>query len=132
MIPLTCEQRANQFLDVHLPSAQPPSFHRRRLAIERRAKARSCEVVQARVWGVDVHNEAFSFDCEIENISSAGMYLTVPCQIKFSSEISLVVRLLHSPDGIVTAGIRGKVIRDEPQPDGSHGIAVMTSEYEFL
>lgn len=132
MMSLNLEQRANALLDVHLPLTRSSYFHRPSGIFERRAKPRSSAALPARVWGVDSDDQAFSFDCEVENLSSSGAYLTIPRRMEFSSGISLVVHLLHSPDGQLTAGIKGRVVRVEPQPDGRHGVAVKTTDYQFL
>lgn len=126
---MNCEQRSTFSLETHLPfPSQSPSHSR---SYERRAKARSIERLPARVWGVDAEDRAFSLDCEVENISSSGVYISLNCEIKFFSRISLVVHLLRGRAGGVTAGIRGKVVRVVDQIDGRCGVAVSASEYGF-
>ncbi|MFN2533506.1 MAG: PilZ domain-containing protein [Pyrinomonadaceae bacterium] len=122
------EQRATESLEPHLPLRKSP----RRLALERRMHPRSSEPIAARLWGVCIHDAAFGVDCEIENISSTGLYVTVPCGLKSSSEARLVVRLSHSPDGAVTAGVRGRVLRVEAHANGSHGIALAIEGHKLL
>ena len=91
-----CEQRASYILDGHLPIAES-LFRARRPPVERRAKPRSNDALPARVWGVDSEDQPFSFDCKVDNISGSGVYLRIPRRMKFSSAISLVVRLLSGP-----------------------------------
>ena len=126
-----CEQRANYILDCHL-RMPPMPFRTQRTPLERRSKPRSHDVLPARVWGVDIEHEAFGVDCAIENISSAGVYLRIPCQMKSASDVGLVVHLLDGPHGRATAAIRGKVLRIEPQTDESYGVAIAISDYKFL
>jgi hypothetical protein len=99
---------------------------------ERRTKQRVSEPLIARAWGVDAAGDPFSIDCVLDNASVTGLYLRVPREMPSSSEISLVVRLFSGPRGRSTATIRGKVLRNDPKPDGRHGIAVAISELRFL
>ena len=68
-----CEQRANYILDCHLPVANT-TFRKRRAVVERRSKPRSSEALPARVWGVDIDDHPFSFDCLLDNMSASGRY----------------------------------------------------------
>jgi hypothetical protein len=128
---LYSERRSNELLDVHLPSAGSVFFQTPTI-FERRVKPRSTDKFSARVWGVDTEDEAFAFDCEIENISHSGVYLAMPWQAKLFSSISLVVHLSKSPKARVTAAIKGTVMRNELQRDGQHGVAVRINEHTFL
>jgi PilZ domain len=128
---LYCEQRSNELLDVHLPSAGS-AFFQTPTIFERRVKPRSTDNFSARVWGVDTEDEAFAFDCKIENISRSGVYLAMPWQVKLFSTISLVVHLSKSPEARVTAAIKGIVMRNDLQRDGQHGVAVRINEHTFL
>ena len=119
---MQCEQRANYILDGHLPIAR--SVFR----TERRVKPRSTNVLPARVWGVDSEDQPFSFDCKVDNISGSGVYLRIPRRMKFSSAISLVVRLLNGP----AAAIKGIVIRDQVDADGHRGIGIRIVEHRFI
>ena len=132
MMRLDREQRSHEFLDVHLSFAESAFFHTPNSIFERRAKPRSTDNLPARVWGVDTEDEAFSIDCEIENISRSGVYLTMPWQVKLFSKISLVVRLSNRRKEGVTAAIKGSVMRNDLQPDGRHGIAVRINEHTFI
>ena len=123
------EQRANEFLDGHLHFMQPASSSFSE-PYERRRKPRLNDSLPARVWGIDNDGEMFGFDARVNNISSSGLFLKIPRQVKISSQISLVVRLKDGSG--VMAAIRGKVLRDDPQLDGSRGIAVQITEHQFL
>jgi Tfp pilus assembly protein PilZ len=125
------EQRANYILDCHLrlPNA---AFRTRRTPVERRSKPRSNDVLPARVWGVDIDDQPFSYDCHLDNISASGLFLRLPRRMKFSSSISLVVRLLNGPiDGMVAA-IKGTVTREELKSDGHRGIGIRITEHKFI
>jgi len=126
-----CEQRANYILDGHLPIVEA-SFLTPTATLERRAKPRSNDALPARAWGVDINDQPFSCDCLLENISASGIYLRLPRRMKFSSAISLVVRLLNAPvDGMVAA-IKGTVIRDETESDGHRGLGIRIIEHKFI
>lgn len=125
------EQRANYILDSHLPISKP-SFRRQQAVVERRAKPRSIQALPARVWGVDIDDQPFSFDCHLDNMSASGLYLRLPRQMKFSSVISLVVRLLNGPLAGMSAAIKGTVIRDESKPDGHRGVGIRIIEHRFI
>jgi len=123
---MQCEQRANYILDGHLPITQSA------FRTERRVKPRSSDALPARVWGVDSEDEPFSFDCNVENISGSGVYLRLPRRMKFSSAISLVVRLLNGPVEGATAAIKGIVIRDQVEANGHRGIGIRIVEHRFI
>lgn len=127
---MNIEQRSNCLLESHLlfPTQRLPG---RAKNYERRTRPRVNQRLAARVWGVDLEDHAFSLDCEVQNISSSGVYFSLNCDMKFSSRISLVVHLLQGRAGGVSAGIRGKVVRVVNQPDGRRGIAVATNECGF-
>jgi Tfp pilus assembly protein PilZ len=89
-------------------------------------------VLPARVWGVDVDDQPFSYDCQLENISASGVFLRLPRRMKFSSSISLVVRLLNGPDEGTVAAIKGTVMREELKSDGHRGIGIRITEHRFI
>ena len=126
-----CEQRATEFLDIHLPfKGSSSSSFRDVETSERRSKPRLNDSLPARVWGIDTDGEVFGFDSPVDNISASGLFLRIPCQLQISSQISLVVRLINASG--VMAAIKGKVLRDELQLDGSRGIAVKITDHRFL
>ncbi|HEY0760995.1 MAG TPA: PilZ domain-containing protein [Pyrinomonadaceae bacterium] len=126
-----CEQRANNILDCHLrmPNA---AIRGRSGPVERRSKPRSDDVLPARVWGVDIDDQPFSYDCQLSNISASGVYLRLPRRMKFSSSISLVVRLLNGPVDGMMAAIKGTVMREELEADGHRGVGIRIVEHSFI
>jgi len=126
-----CEQRTSEVLDGYLVFTETThlSFNDVRLK-ERRRKPRLNDSLPARIWGIDIDGEMISLDSQVVNISSSGLLLRISSQLKVSSQISLVVRLMNG-SGLMAA-IRGRVLRDEPQLDGSRGIAVKITEHHFL
>ena len=65
-------------------------------------------------------------------MSASGVYLRMPRRMKFSSAISLVVRLLSGPLEGKSAAIKGTVIRDESCPDGHSGVGIRIIEHRFI
>ena len=125
-----CEQRATYILDCHLSVTD--STCRPKAVAERRAKPRSRNALPARVWGVDIDDQPFSFDCHLDNMSASGLYLRMPRRMKFCSVISLAVRLLNGPIDGLSAAIKGTVIRDESRPDGHRGVGIRIIEHSLI
>ena len=128
---MPCEQRANYILDCHLRMPHA-AFRSRRTPLERRSKPRSNDVLPARVWGIDIDDQPFSYDCQLDNISASGVYLRLPRRLKFSSSISLVVRLLNGPVEGMVAAIKGTVTREELETDGYRGVGIRIVEHSFI
>jgi len=127
----SCELRATEFLDGHLYFTDHiQSSYRQATVFERRRKPRLNDSLPVRVWGIDAEGEILCVDSQLDNISSSGLFLRIPRQLKISSQISLVVRLMRGSG--VMAAIRGKVLRDDPQLDFTRGIAVKITEHRVL
>jgi hypothetical protein len=52
--------------------------------------------------------------------------------MKFSSSISLVVRLLNGPVDGMMAAIKGTVMREELEADGHRGVGIRIVEHSFI
>ena len=124
------EQRACEVLDGHLPLVNSTPLIRSFAQRERRAKPRINDVLPARFWGVDEDGEVLSLDCQVDNLSSSGVFLRIPKRLRLSSKINLAVRLVNGSGS--TAAITGVVMRDEPRLGGSRGVAVRITEHRFL
>jgi hypothetical protein len=129
---MQCEQRANYTLDLQIPFVESTLLPRRRRKMERRVKPRSSQALRARAWGVDIDDHPFSIDCDLDNISSSGLYLRIPRRMRFSSALSLVVRLLNGPHERMSAAIRGTVIREHLEADGTRGVGVRIVDHSFI
>src|SRR6185436_16993906 len=128
---MDCEQRANYTHEYHLPLGET-TFRAQRIVVERRAKPRSSDTLPARVWGVDIDDQPFSFDCLLDNMSPSGLYLRMPRRMKFSAVLSLVVRLPNGPAEGRIAAIKGRVVRDEIEPGGHTGMGISIIEHCFI
>ena len=124
------EQRATYILERHLSSEE--ALNPRQAVIERRAKPRANDALPARVWGVDVNDQPFGFDCLLDNMSASGLYLRLPRRMNFRAPVSLVVKLLKGPGDNTAAAIKGTVIRDKAEPDGHTGVAIRIVEHQFI
>jgi PilZ domain len=125
-------QRSVDALENHLQATEASFLTGQNEANERRSRNRFAHRLPARVWGIDIEREAFGLDCAIENISAAGVYLTIPRRVKSASDVSLIVHLLEGPHGTATAAIRGKVLRIAPLSDERYGVAIEITECRFL
>ena len=127
---MSFEQRATYILERHLSVEE--SFKPRHAVGERRVKPRANDALPVRIWGVDVDDQPFGFDCLLDNMSASGVYLRLPRRMKFCSTVSLVVKLLKGPDCNRAAAIKGTVIRDKAESDGHTGVAIRIFEHQFI
>ena len=99
---------------------------------ERRIRPRIHEPFPIRAWGKDAEGQNFDVDCELDNISSTGLYLRLPMRVKSDAELSLVIKFLNRQGTGPTALLNCRILRGEPQPDGRYGIAMTITEHHFL
>jgi hypothetical protein len=99
---------------------------------ERRQKARIREPFPVRIWGVDSGDLPFNIDGVVDNISSTGVYLKTPRDVRVGNEVKLIVHLLSGPSSGVTASLQGHILRSELQDDGKHGLAIAVTKHRFL
>jgi hypothetical protein len=99
---------------------------------ERRDRPRIHEPFPARVWGTDSEDQNFDVDIELDNISSTGLYLRLPIQMKSGAELRLVVKFLNRQGTGATALLHCRILRSEPQPDSCYGIAMKITDHHFL
>lgn len=99
---------------------------------ERRGKARINQPFPAKATGIDAQGKAFDLDCVLDNISSTGLYVQLPREMKSDQELSMVIRFVNGQGSGATALLNGQILRDEPQPNGLHGIALAIKEHRFL
>lgn len=101
---------------------------------ERRQRPRIHESFPVKVRGNDLNGERFQIDTVLDNIGSKGLYMGLARRVEPGANIFLVVRLSSSTDATVFAlrvAISGEVLRAEPQPDGSYGVAIGFSNIGF-
>jgi hypothetical protein len=99
--------------------------------LERRAKPRIRHSFSTTVTGVDAHGSEFSLEVGLENISSGGLYLRIPREVRSGDTLNVLVRFSNGKPGGTAAVIAG-VLRVEPGVDGLNGIAMAIKQYEFV
>jgi len=95
---------------------------------ERRGKPRVEEPFQATMYGVDSAGLPFNADCVLDNLSCWGLYLRILQPMSCGSEVQLLVQISKG----AALALKGRVLRDEPQPDSKHGLAIAIDGYDFL
>jgi hypothetical protein len=103
--------------------------------VERRRRFRLYEPFPAKVRGKDSDGERFKIDTVLDNICSRGLYLRLARKIEPDADIFVVICLTVANDPKVFAprvAVQGKVLRAEPQTDGSYGVALEFRQPRFL
>ena len=101
---------------------------------ERRLTARIKAPFPGRLKGVDSTGRVFTEHSLLDNLSSRGLHMCVMRDIPLGVEITMAVRLSADP-GVASAlrlVARGTVVRTEPRPDGSWGVAVEFTRRQIL
>jgi PilZ domain len=98
---------------------------------ERRIKPRMRHSFPTRVSGVDTEGRKFSLEVGLENISSSGLYLRMPREVKSGDMLNVLVRFSNGKPGAMAAVV-ANVLRVEPGVDGLNGIAMAIKQYEFV
>jgi hypothetical protein len=101
---------------------------------DRRGKPRIDCDCQANVDGINGEGHRYSDEGKLKNLSASGLFMLVDRDIENGSKLSITVHLsdlVFDPEApkLATNGI---VVRNEPQADGSCGIAVKFQNYRFL
>ena len=95
---------------------------------ERRLSPRMSLPYAARLWSLDAAGRAlWKEDTALVNISSGGLYLRLNRHIKEGARVHVAVRLSTAPPestGALRLVAHGMVLRAEPQPDSTCGVAV--------
>ena len=101
---------------------------------ERRLTTRIEAPFPGRLRVVDSTGRAFKEHSVLDNLSSGGLHMCVMRDIPLGVEVTVVVRL--SADAYVAPVLRlaarGTVVRTEPRPDGSWGVAVEFTRRRIL
>lgn len=103
--------------------------------VERRRRFRLYEPFVAKVRGKDSGGGRFEIDTVLDNIGSRGLYVRLAHKIEPGADIFVVIRLTVANDPKVFAprvAVQGKVLRAEPQTDGSYGVALEFHQRRFL
>ena len=102
---------------------------------DRRLKPRIYEPFPARVRWVDWRSDPFEVEAVLDNLSAGGLYMWLKRHVEKGLQIFVLFRLATTlaPEvkGLRVAA-HGRVLRSEPQPDGSCGVAVAFERYHHL
>jgi PilZ domain-containing protein len=99
---------------------------------ERRSKPRIKFLFPTRAWGVDAGGKDFDIDCTLENVSSTGLYLRLPRRVASDAQLKVLITFSHNMGGGATALLECETLRNEPQPDGQHGLAMRVKSCHFI
>lgn len=98
---------------------------------ERRIKPRIRHSFPTWVSGIDVNGREFSLEVGLENMSSSGLYLRMPREVKAGDTLNVLVRFSNGKPG-ATAAVVANILRVEPGVDGLNGVAMAIKQYEFV
>ena len=103
--------------------------------VERRNKPRLYAACPAVVRGVDPVQGRVEEEGILENLSATGLYMLLRRHVPQGSSLFVLFRFAqafeeHKPAPRIA--VRGTVVRGEPQPDGTFGVAVKFRHYRFV
>ena len=80
----------------------------------------------ARLWAVDNAGRAWKENVVIDNLCAGGLYLRLKRSVQKDAQLSIAVRLSTAPPATpaLRLAARAVVLRAEPQPDGTRGVAL--------
>jgi PilZ domain len=86
------------------------------------------------VRGVDVSGEAFEIHTVLDNFSASGLYVRLQRRVDPGMKLFAIVRVSASGPEVPAprVAVRGVVLRTEPQPNGTWGVAIRFTRYRFL
>jgi hypothetical protein len=104
----------------------------REVTKERRSKPRIKIRFPTRAWGVDVGGKSFDIDCNLENVSSTGLYLRLARRVARDAHLNILIIFSHSARGGATAMLECETLRNEPHTDGQYGLAMRVKSCHFI
>jgi hypothetical protein len=101
---------------------------------EHRLTARIEAPFPGRLKGVDSTGRMFTEHSVLDNLSSGGLHMCVMRDIPLGVEVTVAVRLSTDTGGALALRLaaRATVVRTEPRPDGSWGVAVQFTRRRIL
>ena len=102
---------------------------------ERRGKPRIREAFPVKVTGRDASGQAIKAGIQIENLSASGLYLALQQKVAQGARLTLIVHFCSRFTGkrrAARVSARGVVVRVEPRPNGTYGLAVAFKSHRFL
>jgi hypothetical protein len=86
------------------------------------------------IRSVDASGEAFESHTVLDNFSASGFYVRLKRRVRSGAKLFAIVHVPMSPPEMpaTRVAVRGEVLRVEPQPGGTWGVAVRFTRYRFL
>ena len=87
------------------------------------------------VRGVDANGESFEVNTVLDNISAGGLYVRLGRRVELGTRLFAIARLSVTPSEAgpgPRVAIRGVVVRAEPLPDSTWGVALKFTHHRFL
>lgn len=103
--------------------------------LDRRRKERINIPFQVIVRCVDAGGSLLKTRTVVDNISPTGMYVRLPRLVKKGADLAATLFLYTGPPTKTfgaRVSIRGVVLRVEPYPDGTVGVAVKFTDHRFI
>lgn len=98
--------------------------------VERRKKPRISLPFVVKVRGVDTEGKSFVADTVVDNLSTGGIHVHLPFRVSAGQELLIMIRLsVSTTANAVRVQARGPVVRVEPKPHQSFGVALAFIEY---
>ena len=89
----------------------------------------------ARLWSTDAAGRTWKEDTVLDNISTGGLYLRLNQRVRAGAHVHVAVRLSAAGAATYPAlrlAAEGVVLRTEPHPDNTCGVAVEFSRRRVL
>jgi hypothetical protein len=102
---------------------------------ERRGKPRIRALCPAVVRGFDPVQGKVEEEAVLENLSATGLYLLLSRQVPQGSSMFVLFRLAQvfgEQKQAPRIAVHGTVVRTEPQPNGTFGVALKFRHYRFV
>ncbi len=101
---------------------------------DRRIKPRiECDY-PAIIEGVDGQGAKYNENAKLANLSASGLFMLAGRHVENGTKLSVTVLLSNSIENgdAPRLATSGTVVRIEPKPNGTYGIAVKFNHYRFL
>jgi hypothetical protein len=113
-------------------SSEPPSDPLDQRELRRHERIYDPFLVTIR--GVDASGEAFECHTVLDNFSASGFYARLKRPVKSGTKLFAIIQLSTSRREVLAprVAVCGVVLRVEPRPDTTWGVAVRFTHYRFL
>jgi hypothetical protein len=103
--------------------------------LDRRQQPRIYEQFPVKVEGVDASGAGFDDAVRLDNVSAGGLYLRLARPIERGAQLAMAIRFSNVEllaSSAPRLAVRGVVLRVDPQPGGTFGLAVAFTHHRFL